>query len=116
MKRRDEALHDDALGADHEPLVLDPGVVDDDVELAEQVDEVTRRDPVAQRRLHEVNVLTEVLRRAVEADTWKLVLDIESRSNERWADLLVTVARWAFEQGQRWPLKLDGDDGSTSAR
>jgi hypothetical protein len=115
VKRRDEAPYDDALVADDEPPVLDLGVVEDDEELAAVVDELVRRDVAAQQRLREVNALSEVLRRTVDADSWRLVLEIESRANERWADLLVTVARWAFERGRRWPLKLDGDDGSPSA-
>ncbi len=89
--------------ADDEPLSLDPHVVEDDVELATVVDELVRRSPVAQQRLREVNQLIALLREGVDPDSWRLVLEAESLANQRWADLLLVVARYAFEQGRLHP-------------
>lgn len=108
MRSREEAVT-----ADEQPLTLDPEVVEDDQELAVVLDELARRDVVAHERLVEVNDLNDVLRRIVNGDTWKLMLEVEARSNERWADLIVTVARWAFEQGQRFPVEVNDVDGGS---
>ncbi|MBM4359871.1 MAG: hypothetical protein FJ096_17345 [Deltaproteobacteria bacterium] len=90
MSPLDEDRDDDAMG-----LVLTPEVVEDEEELGLLVDELVRRDPVAQRRLKEINSQSELLRGAVEHEVWQLVLEIEARANERWSDLLVTLARFA---------------------
>ena len=83
---------------------LDASIVEDDDALAEAVDAVIAADPQAQERAAAVNMHMGWLRAAVDADTWKLVLEIEARSNERFADLAVVIARWAFEQGRRFPI------------
>lgn len=100
---------------DGEPVVLDPGVVGDAVELGAAVDEVIRRDAVAGQRLREVNALGDILLQVVDPETWRLLLEVEFRSNERWADLLTVIARWAFEEGQRHPHPT-GDDDLSGAR
>jgi hypothetical protein len=88
-----------AVGADLPPLSAE--VVGDDDQLGEAVDDLIRRDRVASERTKDIIMLTEVVRDAVDPEGWRLVLEWESRSNERWADLAVVLARWAFNEGVR---------------
>ncbi len=93
--------------SDPEPLRLDPSVVADDESLAEAVDEFVRRDPLARERLHSVANQQELLRQVVDADTWRLALRLDEMIVERWSDVVVSVARWAFEEGRRHPLPAE---------
>jgi hypothetical protein len=86
-----------------EPPTLDPEIVDDDESLAETVDEFVRRDPLARERLHSIADQQELLRQCVDADVWRLVLAVDDAVVERWSDVVVAVARWAFTQGQKHP-------------
>lgn len=83
---------------------LSPEIVSDDEALAEQVDELVRRDPVARQQLGEVSSYQEMLRGAVDADVWKLVLIIDDLTTARLADSIVLAARWGFLEGQKHPL------------
>jgi hypothetical protein len=83
---------------------LDPSIVDDDEMLGAVVDVVIRGDFVARTRATDLADHYEWLRRSVDKDVWKLALEIESRTNERWADLAVVLTRWGFEQGRRFPI------------
>jgi hypothetical protein len=83
------------------PPTLSPEVVADDEALAESVDAAIHRNVEARARLHEIADLQEYLRQGVDADVWKLVLNIDEMIVERWADVAVNVARWAFLEGQR---------------
>ena len=91
---------------------LTPEMVEDEQGLGEVADEVVRLDPVASRRAHEIAEHQAWLRDAVDPETWKLVLEIEARSNERWADLLLVVAAWAYREGRRFPM-APGDGGGS---
>ena len=86
---------------------LDPSVIEDDQALGAMVDTIVRLDPVAQRRAADIHEHRVWLRCAVDADVWKLVLEIDARTNERWADLAVVIARWGFEQGRRCPAPTE---------
>ncbi len=91
-----EPFHDD------EP-VLDPVIVSDDETLAARVDEFIGRDAEA-RRWHEWIVEEQDrLRLAAPPDVWQAILRVDEICVARWADLTLSLARWAFEQGQRHP-------------
>lgn len=83
---------------------LDPMTVADDEALAEAVDTVVRLDPVAMDRATAIHEHRAWLRCAVDADTWKLVIEIEARTNERWNELTLLLVRYGWEQGRRHPL------------
>lgn len=91
---------------------LTPELVEDDERLAAVADEVVRLDPTASRRAHEIAEHQSWLRDAVDAETYRLVLEIEARQTERWADLLLVVAAWAFGEGRRHPM-APGDGGGS---
>ena len=92
---------------------LTPELVEDEELLASAVDEVVRLDPVAAHRAAEIVEHQGWLRDVVDADTWKLVLEIDARQTERWADVVVRVVAWAFEEGRRYPVAPTGEeDGS----
>jgi hypothetical protein len=42
-----------------------------------------------------------MLRGAVDANTWRLVLHIDEMTTARFADAIVVIARWAFNEGAR---------------
>lgn len=85
------------------PPVLDPIVISDDEALGEAVDEFVRREPEARARLQELVNLQEAIRQSVEPDIWQLILRLDETVTERWADLAVAIARWAFLEGQKHP-------------
>jgi len=90
---------------DDEPdLSLDPEVVEDDDALGEVVDEFVQANYPARVRAWEVNFHLACLRDALDPESWKLVLNIEALMNARFADLIVEVARWSFEQGETFPV------------
>jgi hypothetical protein len=93
--------------ADGRP-VLDPAIVEDDELLGGAVDALILADPVARERAEQIAMHQGWLRSMVDPDVFRLVLEIEARLNERWADLSVVIARWAFEQGRRFPLPKNG--------
>ena len=82
--------------SDPEPPSLTPEVVDDDEALAEAVDAFIAADPEARERLREIADLQECIRQTVDADTWRLFLQVEDGMSARLADLAVNIARWAF--------------------
>ena len=84
---------------------LSPELVEDEEALAEVVDVMVRLDPKARRRAAEINEHMAWLRCAVDPATWTLALEIDARATERWSELVVVIARWAFEHGRRHPMK-----------
>jgi hypothetical protein len=78
-------------------------IVADDELLEAWLDEAIRLDSTAQARAGEIDVWRGWLRDGCEPDLWKLVLEIESRSNQRWTDLGVTLVRLGFEAGRGHP-------------
>jgi hypothetical protein len=83
---------------------LDATVVGDDVRLGEAVDLVIYRDREARARMEEVNVHVEMLRAILDEDTWGLFLRYDERANGRFSELALVIAKWAFTEGQRFPL------------
>lgn len=83
------------------PPTLDPVIVASDDDLCEAVDEFVRQDPTARQQLSDVADHQEMLRGAVDADVWRLVLYIDELTTARFADAIVLVARWAFNEGVR---------------
>jgi len=80
------------------PLTAD--IVEDDELLAEWVDDAIRLDPVAEARRVEIAEWRGYLRDACEPDLWKLVVEIESRVTQRWADLGCVLLRYGFARGR----------------
>ena len=87
--------------SDPDPPTLTPEVAADDELLAEVVDEFIRRNQLARERAHQVASQQEILRQSVDADTWKLALEVDEMIVERWSDLAVEIAVWAFNEGVR---------------
>jgi hypothetical protein len=83
---------------------LDPTTVEDDEALAAAVDGLVAADPEARERLYVIVDHQELLRQSVDPDVWRLVLRVDERIVERWADVAVAIARWAFDAGRRHPL------------
>jgi hypothetical protein len=97
--------------SDHEALpVLTPDVVEDDVALGEWVDAVVGADLDARERMYEIARLAEAVRAILDEDTWKLFLLYDERANERFAELLLVVAKFAFRAGRRFPLSIEEPD------
>jgi len=97
-------------------LTLTPAIVEDDDDLAEVVDDFVKHDPDAEIRQTEIIEQEEYLRRYADPGDWQECLHLEEMMNWRFADLLVTVARWAFEQGRSYPAQPSaGADGIVGA-
>jgi hypothetical protein len=90
---------------------LDPEVVDDDDALAVAVDAFIHQDPIAGGRQAEMVLFQEVVRRAVDADVWRTVLRVDELTTARVADLVVEIARWAFNAGRAFPLPPSSGNG-----
>ena len=90
--------------SDPELPALDPEIVADDEALGEAVDRFIANEPVGKARLDFVADHQELLRQAVDSEMWRLILGIDEMVVERWADLAVEVARWAFKEGRCFPL------------
>jgi hypothetical protein len=84
--------------------------MDDDEALGEWVDDAIRQDPVAQARGAEIAQFVECLRDACEPDVWKLFLELDRRSEERWADVGSVLLRYGFAAGRRLP-RISGEVG-----
>ncbi|HEX7601287.1 MAG TPA: hypothetical protein VF316_06760, partial [Polyangiaceae bacterium] len=57
--------------------VLTPEIVEDDQALAEQVDEIARRDAEARRWQLEAMIYEDALKAILDADTWKIFLRLD---------------------------------------
>jgi hypothetical protein len=75
-------------------------IVAEDDELAEAVDRFIFLDPVARARVGCINLHQDALRVA-DPPTWPLYLRTEELMTERFADVSVEIARWAFNEGVR---------------
>lgn len=84
-----------------QPPTLTPDVVADDELLGEVVDEFVRRNRVARERLSAITDMQEGLRQSVDGETWRLALYVDEMVTERWAELAVEIAKWAFNEGVR---------------
>ena len=91
-----------------ELFVLTLDVIEDDEQLEAWADDFIRRDALAQRRASEIALWMSWLRDAVDADTWRLAVEIDARVTQRWSDLASVLVRYGFEAGRRHPL-LPGD-------
>jgi len=84
-------------------------IVADGEDLAAWVDEIIRRDPLAEGRAAEIALWMSWLKDAVDADTWRLVAEVDARVTQRWSDLASVLVRHGFEAGRRHPL-LPGEE------
>ena len=89
--------HDDDLPG------LDVVTLDDEDDLWVAIDRVVQISASSDERLAERREqlldLQRALRKAVDAETWQLVMDVEAVTNELREEALVAVARWAFAEG-----------------
>jgi len=88
------------------PPTLDPDSVADDELLGMAVDAVVGADRDARERMLEIFRYAESLRAILDEETWRTFLVYDEHSNARFAELLLAVSRWAFEQGRRFPLSI----------
>lgn len=88
--------------------MLTADLIADDELLAEAVDTFIRRNRVARERAHHIADHQEVLRQSVDSETWKLVLQLDEMIVERWSDLVVEIAKWAFNEGVRSGVQQRG--------
>ena len=83
---------------------LTPAIVEDDDDLAEVVDAFVHADAEDRAHLQEIIYSQELLRQGADPDIWESFLQLDERIGARVADLIVVIARWAFEEGRRCPL------------
>lgn len=81
---------------------LDPVIVADDDLLAAAVDQVIKTDPDAVAVQVEILREQHELRELVDADAWGTYLAVEEQVTERWSELALVLARWAFVEGVRF--------------
>jgi hypothetical protein len=89
----------DHEGSDLPPLTRE--IVEDDVALAEAVDVVILMDPEASRRAAALLEQLEDLHVMLDHGQWQAFLTLEASINERWAELALVIARWAYNEGLR---------------
>lgn len=87
-----------------EELRLTPDVVEDEELLALVVDEFIERDPDAAGTLAEIARLHAVLHDVVTDFYWPIVIRAEDLTTARWADLSLSLVKWAFTEGRKHPL------------
>lgn len=87
---------------------LSVDVVEDDEQLSVLVDAVIFADPAARDRAEQIVMHQGWLRSIVDADVWRLYAEVESRQDERWSELTLTLTRWAFGEGRRHPHTKNG--------
>jgi len=87
--------------SDSDPPTLTAEIVADDELLGEAVEKFLRCNETASERAHHIADHQEMLRQSVDAETWKLALQLDEMIVERWADVAVEIARWAFNEGAR---------------
>jgi hypothetical protein len=91
---------------------LDEWLVEADEELADVVDALVRLDGRARERQAAIEDAFELVRLCADnAGTVSMLEEARGKIAEREADLLCAVARWAFDQGRRYPLP--GEAGSS---
>jgi hypothetical protein len=87
---------------------LTPEIVADDVDLAAVVDRFMFENVAARDQQGEILQHQEVLRIMLEPEQWQAALQLEEATTARSADLAVGIARWAFHEGQRFPVLPEG--------
>ena len=76
-------------------------VVNDPDRLASVIDRLFIRDRQYRRHRNVILTRQRVLMDTIDAEQFNLYLDVEAATNERLAWMLSTVAKWAFNEGQR---------------
>lgn len=87
---------------------LTPEIVADDTDLAAVVDRFILMDPAAKDQQVEILQRQEVLQIILDPEQWQAALQLEEITTARWSDLAVEIARWAFQEGQRFPALPGG--------
>ena len=93
---------------DRDVPTLTPEVAADEELLAEAVDTFIATNRLAKERAQHIADHQEMLRQEVDGETWKLALQVDEMIVERWADVAVELARWAFNAGRSFPLAREG--------
>lgn len=89
--------------AQAEPPTITPESLDDEELLAAACDAFVHRDRVARSQQAEILEQQAALRAMLDPGQWQALLHLEEMTSARLADAIVSVARWAFEQGQQSP-------------
>lgn len=84
---------------------LTPEVVADEGATVAQIDRLLRRNPQHRKHVRAILKAQEALHRVLSDREWQVYLTLEAAVNARFSDALLAVARWAFEQGRRHPLR-----------
>jgi hypothetical protein len=87
------------------PPALDPVVIADDELLGMAVDAVVYADLDARARMLEIARYAEALRASLDAEMWATFMRYDELANGRFAELLLVIARWAFDGGQKHPME-----------
>ena len=102
----------DTVTAGSELPSLDEWVVEVEEELADAVDAIVRQDGRARGRQAGIEEAFDLVRTCADnAGTVSMLEEARAKIAEREADLLCAVARWAFDQGRRYPFP--GEAGSS---
>jgi len=84
---------------------LDVVTLDDEDDLWVAIDRVVEISALSDERVVEKREqlldLQRALRKAVDAETWQLFLQVEAVANELHEKALVAVVKWAFAAGRR---------------
>lgn len=80
---------------------LDAALLADPQRLWAAIDEVIRTMAGNGRRRRQIVRLQQHLNDTIDANGWRIYLDIEEATNARIELMLVEVVRWAFNEGRR---------------
>lgn len=78
---------------------LTPAVLADRTALGDALDALLQADPTWRRQTRAVLKAQEQLRAVLDDEQWAMYLDVEAAANARLTEALITIARWAFEEG-----------------
>ena len=80
-------------------------IVTDDTALTMAIDAFVRADPAYKRRTRKILRRQRELRALLDSEQWDEFLGVEEATNERLADAMITLVRWAFAEGRRTPTR-----------
>lgn len=76
-------------------------MIDDDELVAAAADAIVLHDVEARRLQEEILLQEEIIKNVVGTADWSLLLVLDEMKNERFSELLLVIARWAFSSGVR---------------
>jgi hypothetical protein len=82
--------------------LLNPAIIVDDALLAAVVDGFIESDPTDRAHRETIALVQAQLREQIADHAWKVFLQIDETVTARFADLTLSIARWAFLEGFRY--------------